>query len=227
MTENKYSKILVLGAGPVVIGSSSEYDYSAVSVCRALKEEGISVVSVNSNPDTIMTDKNVADTVYIEPLNGETVKKIIEKEIPDAIIGTTGGEAGLEICLELLQNGYLDEHGTKLLGIKPETIKAIRNEQALRDTLENVGEPYVSAKVLPTDAECVTFAGEIGFPVLISPAFTPDFSEPIRCENADDILSGFGSCAERSLVNEVYVRKCSMIIKKWNLSQCAIPSATA
>ena len=89
MTENKYSKILVLGAGPVVIGSSSEYDYSAVSVCRALKEEGISVVSVNSNPDTIMTDKNVADTVYIEPLNGETVKKIIEKEIPDAIIGTT------------------------------------------------------------------------------------------------------------------------------------------
>lgn len=208
MTENKYSKILVLGAGPVVIGSSSEYDYSAASVCRALKEEGISVVSVNSNPDTIMTDKNVADTVYIEPLNGETVKKIIEKEIPDAIIGTTGGEAGLEICLELLQNGYLDEHGTKLLGIKPETIKAIRNEQALRDTLENVGEPYVSAKVLPTDAECVTFAGEIGFPVLISPAFTPDFSEPIRCENANDILSGFGSCAERSLVNEVYVRKC-------------------
>ena len=112
MTENKYSKLLVLGAGPVVIGSSSEYDYSAVSVCRALKEEGISVVSVNSNPDTIMTDKNVADTVYIEPLNGETVKKIIEKEIPDAIIGTTGGEAGNEICIEILQNGLLDEQGT-------------------------------------------------------------------------------------------------------------------
>ena len=111
---------------------------------------------------------------------------------------------GSEICLELLQNGYLDEHGTKLLGVKPETIKAIRNEQALRDTLANVGEPYVSAKVLPTDAECVTFAGEIGFPVLIVRHSRLIFQEPIRCENADDILSGFGSCAERSLVKTRY-----------------------
>lgn len=107
MTENKYSKILVLGAGPVVIGSSSEYDYSAVSVCRALKEEGISVVSVNSNPDTIMTDKNVADTVYIEPLNGETVKKIIEKEIPDAIIGTTEEKRGSKFALSFYKTVIL------------------------------------------------------------------------------------------------------------------------
>lgn len=204
-----YSKIIVLGAGPVVIGKSSEYDYSAVSVCRALKADGIQVIAVNSNHATIMTDKDVADSVYIEPLNGEFVKKVIEKEKPDAIIGTTGGDTGLEICLELLQNGYLEEHNTELLGINPETIKAIRTEQALRETLENIGEPYLKAEVQSSDGGCIEFAKNCGYPVLIKPAFTPDFSEPVRCENDDDIIKAFSACAEKSLVGEAYIQKCA------------------
>lgn len=207
--KKNYSKIIVLGAGPVVIGRSSEYDYSAVSVCRALKSDGIKVVSVNSNHATIMTDKDVADAVYIEPLNGEFVKKVIEKEKPDAIIGTTGGSLGLEICLELLQNGYLEEHSTKLLGINPEAIKAVRSEQALRDTLENMSEPYLKAEVLGSEYESIEFAKNCGYPVLIKPAFTPDLPEYIRCENDADIKSAFFACSQKSLVGEVYVQKCA------------------
>lgn len=207
--KKNYQKIIVLGSGPVVIGKSSEYDYSAVQVCRALKADGVKVISVNSNHATIMTDKDVADAAYIEPLNGEFVKKVIVKEKPDAIIGTTGGDLGLEICLELLQNGYLEEHNTELLGINPESIKAIRNEQALRDTLEKMNEPYLKAKVASADSECVEFANNCGYPVIIKPAFTPDFSESFRCENDEDIKSFFSICAEKSLVGEVYVSKCA------------------
>lgn len=204
-----YSKIIVLGSGPVVIGKSSEYDYSAVGVCRALRANSVEVVAVNSNPATIMTDKDVADAVYIEPLNGEFVKKVIEIEKPDAIIGTTGGSLGLEICLELLQNGYLEEHNTELLGINPEAIKAIRSEQALRDTLKNMKEPYLKAEVIGKDTDCIEFANACGYPVLIKPAFTPDFSEPVRCETAEDIKSAFSVSAEKSLVGEVYIQKCA------------------
>lgn len=206
--KTNYSKILLLGAGPVVIGQSSEYDYSAVQMCRALKSEGISVVTVNSNPATIMTDKSIADTVYIEALSGEMVKKVIEKEHPDAILGTTGGEAGLEICLELLQNGYLEEHNTALLGIKPETIRAIRSTQALRETLSDMDEPYVKAEVFAEEQACVGFAREIGYPVTLRPAFTPDYNEPVRCEDEAALCAAFSDCAGKSLVGEVYAEKC-------------------
>lgn len=129
--KHAFKKILVVGAGPVVIGQSSEYDYAGTQMCRVLKREGIEVVCVNSNPTTVMTDRRLADSVYMEQLNGETIKKIIEIEKPDAVLATAGGKTGLEICLELAQNGYLAEHHAVLLGAQPDVIKSVRNAQAL------------------------------------------------------------------------------------------------
>ena len=153
-----FRKILVIGAGPVVIGQSGEYDYAGTQMIRVLKQEGIQIAVVNSNPTTVMTDRGLADTVYIEPLNGETVKKIIEIEKPDGILATAGGKTGLEICLELSQNGYLDEHGTVLLGAQPEVIKSVRNAQALQTMLGDAKEPFLPTAIVSSETEAFTFA---------------------------------------------------------------------
>ncbi len=204
---SQFKKILVIGAGPVVIGQSSEFDYAGVQMCRALKDEGIETVVVNSNPITVSTDRTTADKVYIEPLNSETVKKIIEIEKPDGVLATVGGKTGLDICLELAQNGELDEHDTKLLGVQPEVLKKLRNAQALRDTLEEIGEPFLKADIVDDSESALEFSADAGYPVSIKPAFTPD-CELIRCDSEQDILSRFSGCAEKSLVSQVYIQKC-------------------
>jgi len=141
-------KVLVIGSGPIVIGQAAEFDYAGTQACRALKEENIEVVLVNSNPATIMTDTNIADRVYIEPLTVEVVKKIIIKEKPDSILPTLGGQTGLNLAMELAESGFLKEHGVKLLGTATEAIKMAEDRQAFKDTMERIGEPCIASKVV-------------------------------------------------------------------------------
>ena len=136
-------KVLVIGSGPIIIGQAAEFDYAGTQACRTLKEEGIEVVLVNSNPATIMTDQDVADKVYIEPLTADTVKRIMEIEKPDSILPTLGGQTGLNLAMELADSGWLEQQGITLLGTKSETIKKAEDRQAFKDTMESIGEPCI------------------------------------------------------------------------------------
>ncbi|NTV88912.1 MAG: carbamoyl-phosphate synthase large subunit, partial [Clostridiales bacterium] len=169
---NDVSKVMVIGSGPIIIGQAAEFDYAGTQACRALREEGIEVVLVNSNPATIMTDANIADKVYIEPLNVETIKKIIIKEKPDSILPTLGGQTGLNLAMELAESGFLDEQNVKLLGTKTETIKMAEDRQSFKDTMERIGEPCIASKVVTTLEDALAFAEEIGYPVIVRPAYT-------------------------------------------------------
>lgn len=213
-----FKKVLVIGAGPVIVGQSSEFDYAGVQMCRALKASGASVVCVNSNPATVMTEHDVADTVYLEPLSGETVKKIIELEHPDAILATAGGRTGLEICLELSQNGYLEEHGAVLLGAQPEVIKSVRTPQALQGMLERANEPYLPAEVVSQPAEAAAFAESVGYPVRLQAAFSPENTAGIVCSAPSALENAFSDCAARSLVGQVLVQKCVDAYKEIELA---------
>ena len=165
-------KVLVIGSGPIVIGQAAEFDYAGTQACRALKEEGLEVVLINSNPATIMTDKAMADKIYIEPLVPEIVKKIIRLEKPDSILPTLGGQTGLNLAMELAEEGFLEEQGVKLLGANPETIKKAEDRQAFKDTMLAIGEPCIPSKVVEHIDDALAFAEEIGYPVIVRPAFT-------------------------------------------------------
>jgi carbamoyl-phosphate synthase large subunit len=169
---NDVKKVLVIGSGPIIIGQAAEFDYAGTQACRALKEEGMEVVLVNSNPATIMTDTNIADKVYIEPLNIETIKKIILKEKPDSLLPTLGGQTGLNLSMELAESGFLEEQNVKMLGTKTETIKMAEDRQAFKDTMESIGEPCIASKVVTTLEDALSFAQEIGYPVIVRPAYT-------------------------------------------------------
>ncbi len=165
-------KVLVIGSGPIVIGQAAEFDYAGTQACRALKEEGLEVVLVNSNPATIMTDKAMADRIYIEPLNLDVVKRIIEIEKPDSILSTLGGQTGLTLSMQLARDGFLDSHNVKLLGAKPETIDKAEDRQMFKDTMLSIGEPCIPSKVVETVADALEYAEEIQYPVIVRPAFT-------------------------------------------------------
>ena len=165
-------KVLVIGSGPIVIGQAAEFDYAGTQACRALKEEGLEVVLINSNPATIMTDKAMADKVYIEPLTLETVKRIIKKEKPDSILSTLGGQTGLTLSMQLAKEGFLEEHGVKLLGANPETIDKAEDRQEFKDTMEKIGQPCIPSKVVTDVEAAVEFAKTIDYPVIVRPAFT-------------------------------------------------------
>jgi len=165
-------KVLVIGSGPIVIGQAAEFDYAGTQACRALKQEGLEVVLINSNPATIMTDKAMADKIYIEPLTLDVVKRIIEIEKPDSVLSTLGGQTGLTLSMQLAKEGFLDAHGVKLLGANPETIHTAEDRQAFKDTMEKIGEPCIPSKVVETVEDAVDFAGEIDYPVIVRPAFT-------------------------------------------------------
>ena len=170
--KNNIKKVLVIGSGPIIIGQAAEFDYAGTQACRSLKEEGVEVVLVNSNPATIMTDKNIADRVYIEPLNAEVVKKIILKEEPDSILPTLGGQAALNIAMELDEAGFLKEHQVEMIGTSSETIKKAEDRLAFKETMEKIGEPCAPSEVCTTLQGCIDFAEKIGFPVVIRPAYT-------------------------------------------------------
>ncbi len=155
-------KVLVLGSGPIVIGQAAEFDYAGTQACRALKEEGLEVVLVNSNPATIMTDKDIADHVYIEPLNIASVTQIIEKEKPDSILPTLGGQTGLNLAMNLHEQGILAAHNVRLLGTSPESIRKAEDRQGFKDCMESIGQPCVTSDVVETVEDAVSFAGSIG-----------------------------------------------------------------
>jgi carbamoyl-phosphate synthase large subunit len=163
---------MVIGSGPIVIGQAAEFDYAGTQACRALKEEGLEVVLLNSNPATIMTDKAMADKIYIEPLTLEVCKRIIEIERPDSLLSTLGGQTGLTLSMELAKCGYLDEMGVKLLGANPETIDKAEDRQSFKDTMEAIHQPVIPSKVVTTVEDAVDFAKEITYPVIVRPAFT-------------------------------------------------------
>lgn len=165
-------KVLVIGSGPIVIGQAAEFDYAGAQACRVLKDAGLEVVLVNSNPATIMTDKALADHIYLEPLTVETVKRIIEKEKPDSILGGLGGQTGLTISMQLAKDGYLDKMGVKLLGTDAEAIDKAEDRQLFRDTMVKIGQPVVPSDIATTVERADEIAEEIGYPVIIRPAFT-------------------------------------------------------
>ena len=168
----KLKKVMVIGSGPIVIGQAAEFDYAGTQACRALKEEGLEVVLVNSNPATIMTDRAIADEVYIEPLTLETVRRIIDRERPDSILSTLGGQTGLTLSMELAKTGFLESRGVALLGASPETIDKAEDRQRFKDTMEAIGEPVIPSEVVTGVEEAVAFAGKISYPVIVRPAFT-------------------------------------------------------
>lgn len=165
-------KVLVLGSGPIVIGQAAEFDYAGTQACRALKEEGMEVVLVNSNPATIMTDKDIADHVYIEPMNIPSVTQIIEKERPDALLPNMGGQTGLNLAMALYEDGTLQKYGVKLLGTSPASIHKAEDRQGFKDCMESIGQPCVTSKVVNTVEDAVDFTNEIGYPVIVRPAYT-------------------------------------------------------
>ena len=148
-------RVMVIGSGPIVIGQAAEFDYAGTQACRSLKEEGVEVILVNSNPATIMTDRNIADKVYIEPLTARVLEQIIEKEKPDSILPTLGGQAGLNLGMELEESGFLASHHVKLLGTTAATIKKAEDRQEFKDTMEKIGEPCAASKVVETVEEGV------------------------------------------------------------------------
>lgn len=206
--KHAFKKILVVGAGPVVIGQSSEYDYAGTQMCRVLKQEGIEIICVNSNPTTVMTDRRLADSVYMEPLNGETIKKIIEIEKPDAVLATAGGKTGLEICLELAQNGYLAEHHAVLLGAQPDVIKSVRNAQALQNMLQEANEPYLPTAIVSSETETLQFAETAGYPISCKAAFSAEGGAFVRCDTEAELLACFTDCVRKSLVGQALLSKC-------------------
>jgi carbamoyl-phosphate synthase large subunit len=165
-------KVLVIGSGPIVIGQAAEFDYAGTQACRALREDNIEIVLVNSNPATIMTDNAMADRIYIEPLTLPTLKRIIEKERPDSILSGLGGQTGLTLSMQMAREGFLARSNVRLLGASPETIDKAEDRQCFKDTMERIGQPCVPSRVVTELVGALAFAEEIGYPVIVRPAFT-------------------------------------------------------
>ena len=165
-------KVLVIGSGPIVIGQAAEFDYAGTQACRSLKEEGLTVCLVNSNPATIMTDKNIADQVYIEPLTVEALQQIILKEKPDSVLPTLGGQAGLNLGMELAESGFLEAHGVRLIGTTAETIRKAEDRLEFKQTMESIGEPVAPSLVVEDVQSGIDFTNTIGYPVVVRPADT-------------------------------------------------------
>ena len=201
-------KVLVIGSGPIVIGQAAEFDYAGTQACRSLKEEGIEVVLVNSNPATIMTDKDIADEVYIEPLTVKALEQIILKEKPDSILPTLGGQAGLNLGMELAESGFLEEHGVKLIGTTAETIFKAEDRQAFKDTMEKIGEPCAASQVVNTVEDGIKFTNTIGYPVVLRPAFTLGGSGGGIAHNEQELVDILSNGLRLSRVGEVLVERC-------------------
>ena len=205
---NDIKKVLVIGSGPIVIGQAAEFDYAGTQACRSLKEEGIEVCLVNSNPATIMTDKQIADQVYIEPLTLESLKEIIIKEKPDSILPTLGGQAGLNLGMELAECGFLDEQGVKLIGTTAETIFKAEDRQAFKDTMEKIGEPIAASQVVKNIEDGIAFTNKIGYPVVLRPAFTLGGSGGGIAHDEQELIDILSNGLRLSRVGEVLVERC-------------------
>ena len=202
-------KVMVIGSGPIIIGQAAEFDYAGSQACKALKEQGLDVVLVNSNPATLMTDTEMAPHIYIEPLIPETIERIIEKEKPDSILSSLGGQTGLTLCMELAKSGFLEKHGVKLLGAKPETIDKAEDRQMFKDTMEKIGEPCIPSKVVTTYEDALAFVNsEIGYPAIIRPAFTLGGTGGGIANNEAEFNEIAHNGLHRSPIHQILVEKC-------------------
>ena len=201
-------KVLMIGSGPIVIGQAAEFDYAGTQACRSLKEEGIEVVLLNSNPATIMTDKDIADKVYIEPLTVEVVEQLILKEKPDSVLPTLGGQAGLNLAMELEERGFLREHHVRLIGTTSQTIKKAEDRQEFKDTMEKIGEPVAASLVVKTVEDGVAFTNTIGYPVVLRPAYTLGGSGGGIAHNEAELMEILENGLRLSRVGEVLVERC-------------------
>ena len=201
-------KVMVIGSGPIVIGQAAEFDYAGTQACRSLKEEGIEVVLVNSNPATIMTDRDIADKVYIEPLTAKVLEQIIEKEKPDSILPTLGGQAGLNLGMELEESGFLKSHNVKLLGTTAATIKKAEDRQEFKDTMEKIGEPCAASLVVENVEDGVAFTNTIGYPVVLRPAYTLGGSGGGIAHNQTELEEILENGLRLSRVGQVLVERC-------------------
>ena len=170
--DRSIKKVMVIGSGPIVIGQAAEFDYAGAQACRVLKEAGVNVVLVNSNPATIMTDKALADEIYLEPLTAETIKRIIEKEKPDSLLAGLGGQTGLTIAMQLNKEGFLEKQGVRLIGTNCEAIDKAEDRQMFKDTMDEIGEPCIPSDIAEDIETSLAIAEKIGYPVIVRPAFT-------------------------------------------------------
>ena len=205
--DNSIHKVMVIGSGPIVIGQAAEFDYAGTQACRSLKEEGVEVVLVNSNPATIMTDKDIADEVYIEPLTTGVLEKIIEKEKPDALLPTLGGQAGLNLGMALAESGFLSKHSVRLLGTSAETIRRAEDRQAFKDMLAKIHQPCAASRVVHDVENGVSFAETIGYPVVLRPAYTLGGSGGGIAHNEDELREILANGLRLSRVGEVLVER--------------------
>jgi len=201
-------KVMVIGSGPIVIGQAAEFDYAGTQACRALKEDGLEVVLVNSNPATIMTDNAMADEVYIEPLTLPTIKRIIEKERPDSLLSTLGGQTGLTLSMQLAKEGFLDKMGVKLLGARPETIDKAEDRQMFKDTMMKIGQPCIPSVVVNDLDSALDFAAANGYPLIIRPAFTLGGTGGGIAYNEADFIEITNGGLNASPIHQVLVEKC-------------------
>ena len=209
MPRNKdIKKVLVIGSGPIVIGQAAEFDYAGTQACRSLKEEGLEVVLVNSNPATIMTDKDIADEVYIEPLTVKSLEQIILKEKPDSILPTLGGQAGLNLAMEIAETGFLEEHGVKLIGTTAETIKKAEDRLEFKTTMEKIGEPCAPSLVVENVEDGIAFTNTIGYPVVLRPAYTLGGSGGGIAHNEEELMDILSNGLRLSRVGQVLVERC-------------------
>ena len=198
----------MIGSGPIVIGQAAEFDYAGTQACRSLKEEGVEVVLLNSNPATIMTDKDIADKVYIEPLTVEVVEQLILKEKPDSVLPTLGGQAGLNLAMELEERGFLKEHNVRLIGTTSQTIKKAEDRQEFKDTMEKIGEPVAASLVVTTVEDGIAFTNTIGYPVVLRPAYTLGGSGGGIAHNETELIEILENGLRLSRVGEVLVERC-------------------
>lgn len=201
-------KVLVIGSGPIVIGQAAEFDYAGTQACRSLKEEGVEVVLVNSNPATIMTDKDIADEVYIEPLTVKSLEQIILKEKPDSILPTLGGQAGLNLAMEIAETGFLEEHGVKLIGTTALTIKKAEDRLEFKTTMEKIGEPCAPSLVVENVEDGIAFTNKIGYPVVLRPAYTLGGSGGGIAHDEEELVDILSNGLRLSRVGQVLVERC-------------------
>ena len=201
-------KVLVIGSGPIVIGQAAEFDYAGTQACRSLKEEGMEVVLLNSNPATIMTDKDIADRVYIEPLTVEVVEQLIQKEKPHSVLPTLGGQAGLNLAMELEEKGFLKENNVRLIGTTAQTIKKAEDRQEFKDTMEKIGEPVAASLVVHDVQAGIDFTNKIGYPVVLRPAYTLGGSGGGIAYNEEELIEILSNGLRLSRVGEVLVERC-------------------
>ena len=201
-------KVLVLGSGPIIIGQAAEFDYAGTQACRSLKEEGIEVVLLNSNPATIMTDKDIADRVYIEPLTVEVVEQLIEKEKPDSVLPTLGGQAGLNLAMELEESGFLREKNVRLIGTTAQTIKKAEDRQEFKNTMEKIHEPIAASQVVESVEDGIAFTNTIGYPVVLRPAYTLGGSGGGIAHDEEELVEILQNGLRLSRVGQVLVERC-------------------